>query len=618
MAEGKLEGVIKAGIVFVCAMLIFLSVSSLKLVSGTREFLDKDLQGRLVRLSDAISAELHDKYEQAVSDPYQVYAISIKESLVSLALLDHTGTVIIDSSDAYKKGEPYGLPAFTRQRLDETLHNKTVVSGPYRLKGGTARSVFFPIINREGNIAAVGAATVDAGYIDELTRQDTTYLLLKSMTVVFIVMVVFYAVRELIKSQRRVLKKTAASGAGGSPGARDEVTFVVDTFHSVVTALKEKERELKELKEQAEDKARSIESYNENVLRSIQSGVMTFDATGRVITANEASCAILGRGHGSMPGKEASEIFGGDGWVTPLIEKTLREGRPESRAEGEVLTDSGARWLGAGTSPLISEGATAGAILVFTDITEVKELRERMELKERIAVLGEMSAGIAHELRNPMGVISGYSEFLARRLREDAQSLDAVQSIVSEIKVMDEIIREFMNFSQPTELNISEVDVKALLDESLKALSGAGEGVERRIEIKEPIPAVEGDAVLLRQTFINIIKNAFEAMPGGGRLHVGARVVKAGSGSGDDGPPLPGGRYVRVDVADTGEGIEEKDIKKIFMPFFTTKSKGTGLGLALVQKILVYHGGRATVRSVKGRGTTFSVYLPASPAERSA
>ncbi|HEY3346279.1 MAG TPA: ATP-binding protein, partial [Nitrospirota bacterium] len=218
------------------------------------------------------------------------------------------------------------------------------------------------------------------------------------------------------------------------------------------------------------------------------------------------------------------------------------------------------------------------------------------------------------ELRNPMGVINGYAGFLARRLGGDAQSKDAVDSIISEIKVMDEIIREFMSFAQPTELNITEVDINGVADEAVRALP-AETGRERpEFHPAEGLPRIQGDFVLLRQVFVNLVKNAVEATHGGGSVSISTSSVDGGQ----ELRGLPHGSYVRVEVSDTGDGIDEQNLNKIFMPFFTTKAHGTGLGLALVQKILVYHGGRAFVKSKKGKGTTFNIYLPVRSRAREA
>ncbi|MBI5694552.1 MAG: PAS domain-containing protein [Nitrospirae bacterium] len=603
--------VAKFGALFFAVLLAVLSVSGLSLLSRTRAYLEEDLDKRLRTLSEIIPAEIESRYPESITDPYYLYAITVRESLAGLTVLDKDGSVVSDATELYKSGEKYEPLGITAGEYTDVVRGATRSSPIIKRKGKTVRSVFFPVRAEGGSVALVGVLTLDAGYIDDLTQQGTTNFILKSVAFVFLIIILLYVIRSLVMSQRGLVNAVRGEGldevVGRSPG--DNVSFMVGAFHTMVEKLKEKEKELQELKEQAEQRAKSIESYNEDILKSISSGVMTFGLDGAVRTANQAAYDILGRPSGSAVGKNAGDVFGADGWVTGLIKKTLDNALPEKRGEGEVRTADGrSRWLGAGASPLFGvDGAMQGAILVFTDITEVKELRERMELKERMTVLGDMSAGIAHELRNPLGVISGYAELLARRLGDDAQGKDAVKSIQDEVRVMDEIIREFMSFSQPTELNITEVDVRSLVEEAMKAVSGAGEGVVRRLSLPEGQLLVEGDWVLLRQAFVNMMKNAIDAMPEGGSLSV--TVGSADPETAEVG--LPGTHYIRIDITDTGSGIAEKDLKKIFTPFFTTKPKGTGLGLALVQKILVYHGGRAIVKSAPGKGSTFSVYLPA-------
>lgn len=605
----------KAGVLFVALMLVFLSVSSLNVISRTRDYLLDDSEKKLLKLSDQVSKEINSRYSDAVKDQYYLYSIYVRESLADLVLIDKEGRVIIGALPSRKQGSTYNDGWLTPVIYSEVWQGKTRVSPLFKREGRTVRSVCFPVSGGLGRAEAVGVATLDVNYIDELTQQGSTYIFLKSLASVFLLLVIFYLIKALIQSEKSMLG--VVKGTGGSGGryeSGDNTTFMVDAFHSMVGQLKEKERELKDLKEKAEVRARSMESYNENILRNIQSGVITFDRDGHVRTANHAAESILGVIPGSADGKGAEDLFGKGNWVPGLVARTLAEGKPERRAEGEVaVSDKSGRWVGAGTSPLIGDdGGIEGVVLVFTDITEVKELKERMELKERLTLLGEMSAGIAHELRNPMGVISGYADLLARRLKDDEASMGATRSIHAEIKVMDEIISEFMNFSQPTELNVTEVDTKGLVEDALKSLPWIDKSIIREVVLDDGLPPVEGDAVLLRQAFANIIKNAAEAMPDGGRLSVSARLVEAGKGDPPGGVMLPGYRYINIEVSDTGMGIFEKDLRKIFTPFFTTKEKGTGLGLALVQKILVYHGGRATVNSTQGKGTTFNVYLPAS------
>jgi len=320
---------------------------------------------------------------------------------------------------------------------------------------------------------------------------------------------------------------------------------------------------------------------------------------------------VLGLGQDEVSGTDVRSVFAGGPWLCEIVEDALKEARTIRRGEGGfVRSDGSRRWLGAGTSPMLGDdGSMMGAILVFTDLSEVKQLRDKMELKERMTLLGEMSTGIAHELRNPMAVITGYASLLAKRLGQDPEALEAVESMQEEIRGMDDIIREFMNFARPAELNMAVFDVGPVVEEAVKSAGAAFENQRIRIDIEPGLQPVFGDQVLLRQAFINLIKNGIEAMEGtDGELMVSAH--SAGVEEGSEEAPAKD-RYVRLDFADQGAGLAEEDMKKIFTPFYTTKTKGTGLGLALVQKILISHGGRLSVNSVIGKGSTFSVYLPA-------
>lgn len=605
---GRLEAVFKAGVLSLTALLILLSVSSMTLLSKTKDYLEDELEARLLDIKGIEQNRLSSKIEETLRDPYDLSDIALSEQLVKVRLLGHNMEVFSDSrGDGHKE-----VVGITGQEFRNVWDGLTVVSPIYRSKSGLVRSVYFPVRNPAGRMMAVCEMTLNAGHIEDLTELGTTHFFMKAVVIVVLIVSVMYMIGTLLASQRRMVQ--AAKGAGlAGPDSGDNVSFVIASFQSVVRELKEKERELGELKDRAEEKARFIESYNENVLRNVHSGVMTFAADGAMKTMNPAARSILGISGPADIGQD--ELYTGeDGWVRELVDATLKQARPMQRGEGFVTTPSGvSRWIGAGTSPMLGEdGELQGAILVFTDLTEVKQLREKMELKERMTVLGDMSAGIAHELRNPMAVISGYAKLLARRLAEDAELKDAVDSIQVEISGMDELIREFMNFAKPTELNVAEVEILPLLDESIRSVPAGLENVEVSVHADDGLPPVYGDGVLLRQVFVNLVKNAFEAMPTGGTLDINARCVDSAEVANAS---LPSGTYVMVEVSDTGSGIPRDSLAKIFTPFFSTKGRGTGLGLALVQKILVYHGGRASVKSVEGGGTSFCVYLPTSRTE---
>lgn len=372
-----------------------------------------------------------------------------------------------------------------------------------------------------------------------------------------------------------------------------KVGFVVDTFHDLVSQLKEKEKELETLRNRAEDRATAIEGYNENILQSVPSGVISFDEEMKITKVNSAAEKIL-----EIDGKTVVEKLHSDILSKPITD-FLTERKVIERGEISYLTPSGKKiWLGLTLSPLKDKGGTIiGQILIFTDLTHLKAIESQIELRNRLSSLGEISAGIAHEMRNPMAVIAGYTKILSRKA--DSSLKPTVEAILKEIAVMDRIISDFLSFAKPVDLNPTRIDLKAIIETCVSSIAGTRSDIALNVAIGS-IPAFKGDEVLMRQAFINIIQNAAEAMPQGGKL-----IIKAS--------PLPvsSGNFFDILITDTGHGISENVRGKIFLPFFTTKEKGTGLGLAIVHKIVVSHGGSISFLSTD-KGTTFRIRLPAA------
>jgi len=387
----------------------------------------------------------------------------------------------------------------------------------------------------------------------------------------------------LIRGYRKGQRRVSTEVKNGS-----QVGFVVDTFHDLVRKLREREEELKQLKANAEARALSIERYNENILQSIPSGVISTDNDQRIKSINNAGVRILGLNPDNYLQKKFTEVF-----RSPLRE-IGEEREPVMRRELQYQTDDGRSvWLGLSSSWLRdAEDKKMGMIYIFTDLTEIKALQERAELKERLSQLGEISAGIAHELRNSMSVISGYAKILSRRT--GGRDRDTVESIVREIHLMDRIISELLSFAKPTVLNREDLDLGEMLRDIVFSMSGDRGDIEKIFSIDEPLN-IKADVTLLRQALSNIVKNSLEAVNNGGRIE-----VRAGLNRGT----------VEICISDTGGGIPHGIKDKVFLPFYTTKQGGTGLGLALVQKIVVAHGGSIDIISEEGRGTTVCIRLP--------
>ncbi|HET6515952.1 MAG TPA: ATP-binding protein [Thermodesulfovibrionales bacterium] len=393
---------------------------------------------------------------------------------------------------------------------------------------------------------------------------------------IFIMLLLFRLVTK-IRRNRDVLEKKEGS----------QVSFVVDTFHELVVKLKEKEKELAALHKKAEERADVFETYNEYILQSVPSGVISLDSALIVTKVNSSAEKILSIRAEDVIGKSYGEVF------RDPLRSILESRKVVGREDIQYTTPSGkAIHIGYTVTPLLNtKKETIGQILVFTDLTELKALEAQAELRERLSSLGEMAAGIAHELRNPMGVIAGYTKLLSKKM--DPSMAHVVDSVSKEIAVMDRIITDFLSFARPTELNVTVVDVASLLKTCVENVTSGQEGITVNSGISG-IPAIYGDEILLRQAFTNLIQNAVESMPHGGELTFGFSSDRIS---------------VEITISDTGHGVPDTIKDKIFLPFYTTKDRGTGLGLAIVHKIVVSHRGTITVESSE-KGTTFRVRLP--------
>jgi two-component system, NtrC family, sensor histidine kinase AtoS len=258
------------------------------------------------------------------------------------------------------------------------------------------------------------------------------------------------------------------------------------------------------------------------------------------------------------------------------------------------------------------DGEVIGAVMYFKDLTQVEQLEERERLRDRLASLGEMAAGIAHELKNPLAGIEVMAGLLRRQVPDskDAQSLLA--DILSEAKLANAIVVEMLEFVRPVRLQVEHTDISDMLQQSVTmAESKTRRGsVSVTLEIEDGLPTIEADHHQLSQVFTNLLTNAFEALDGRGKI-----AISAVSGVLEDDPAVVTGLHppvptVVIDVADDGPGLPRDATDKIFDPFFTTKITGTGLGLSIVRKIVDAHDGRIDVSSVTAAGTRFRVTLP--------
>jgi len=261
-------------------------------------------------------------------------------------------------------------------------------------------------------------------------------------------------------------------------------------------------------------------------------------------------------------------------------------------------------------------GRAAGAVMFFKDLTQVEQLEERERLRDRLASLGEMAAGIAHELKNPLAGIEVMAGLLRRQVPESVSALSLLADIISEAKLANAIVVEMLEFVRPVRLQVERTDVAEILHQAVtlaesKVTRG---GTVVSLDVEQGLPMIEGDHNQLCQVFTNLLTNAFEALDGRGKIDIRAvvdAVEQDPAFAADPHAPTP---VLIVEVSDNGPGVAVDLSDRIFDPFFTTKPQGSGLGLPIVRKIVDAHDGRIDLTSTPGKGTRFRVTLPVSSA----
>ena len=430
----------------------------------------------------------------------------------------------------------------------------------------------------------------------------------------------FLFVRWLLRPYRRMVE--AARGSPVHPlSAKSESEFVVETFQALVEQLQAKERELAELHALERRRAERSERFSERLIANIPSGLVAVDSKGRVTTANPNAGRIFSgqasptgelQPHGAEGGLQASDVdyrqyFGSAPRLIDLLSECLSTGKPFRREEVDVtLEDGRVRHLGLSISPITdSDRAVEGALCMMTDLTEVIELRERMKLQESLANLGEMAAGLAHEFKNSLATIHGYIQLLDAQSGSSAseekkrQTLDAT---LNEVRLLARLVTDFLNFARPQTLSLSDISLRSIIDECANDVIPHLDQKQIELRVEGEFPDLPGDETLLRSAFSNLVRNAAEAIDADSEQ----RLISI-TGSIDAGPDR---RYANIRISDTGGGITATDLHRIFIPFFTTKSRGYGIGLAIVQKILVAHGGDVAVEKSDNTGTVFRCRLP--------
>ena len=359
------------------------------------------------------------------------------------------------------------------------------------------------------------------------------------------------------------------------------------TTQTMEEAYRRLESRVQELDRELAAKHRELaltNDYLNSILESMSDGVIAIDRSGAITTFNRAAGAVLGYSASEVVGRPFREVFGRD----------FR--RPPSTGEMELKTKSDRLVpISERDSPIAgSHGQITGHVKVFQDLSELEALREQVRQIDRLAAIGEMAATVAHEIRNPLGGIRGFAALLAQDIPSDDPRSRLVDRILLGAKNLDKVVSELLEYTRPVELSLRPTPCRELVDTACGFVDIADREISLENKVPQELKALT-DPDKMRQVLLNILLNAVQSIEDAGDVAISAHAED---------------NEVIITVADTGCGMTQEQLKQVFSPFFTTKEKGTGLGLAAATKIVECHGGEITAESEPGAGSVFSIRLP--------
>lgn len=530
-----------------------------------------------------------------------------QEFVTHVIILDPDGKVLMHNN----------LPEVGKVYADNMTEKAIKAESPfisehYRSEDGDLREeIIVPVKVGANRIGTVRLGYSGRGMKEEIAlarRQTVVMGIVSVLGGIIVTFVIATFISRPIKKLTGAAQKIAAGDLSASVDVKsgDEIGTLAATFNKMAETL---------------EKTTVSRDYVDSIIRSMADTLIVLSPEGKIKTVNKIAAALLGYKKDELIGKPIDAILAGENpFKAAEFEKLVKEGALRNYETTYKAKDGGK------TPMLLSVGILRttdcpyaespgrcpdfkeknmhcekfmGTLWIAKNITKYKELEEKLLRAQRLAVLGQLAGGVAHELRNPLGAINNAAYFLNLSLKSPKpEAKEALKILNREVAISDRIISSLLGFAHPRPPVRREVDLNSVVQGALSR-SSIPENVEVVSRLAEDLPVIMADPGQLAQAFGNLILNAVQAMDGGGRL-----IIKS---------EVPGPEWVAVSISDTGVGIPDENLEKLFEPLFTTKAEGIGLGLSTVKLLIEFHGGAIEARSKRGKGSVFTVRLPAVP-----
>jgi PAS domain S-box-containing protein len=521
-------------------------------------------------------------------------AVGYSPTIYEITISDKDGTVLV-SSDASKRGQKVPVrPSVTSLVHSNFIEQLRTLYGPPQ-----TYEYSLPFSLGSGPFGDIRIGLSSTLMRDEISPELKSAAYWALGTVLLSTLLALLVSRITLAPLARISKQLDRISAGefdlDPPVERRDELGLVSTK---ITGIGKQLHDVREI-------FSAVRENLDQVMRGLGDGLLLFNAEGRAVLVSPSIEKFLGAGPAELRGKRASDIFP----VRHPLHSALRiQGDTIEPVEGTEVTigaGAGSRRFGVSAQVIRERGQRMGTLVTLHDIETLERIGNQLQVSERLAALGRVTAGVAHEVKNPLNSMRLWLEVLKGNMPVEPEPQQAVKMLDSEIDRLDRAVKTFLNFTKPVEINLEETDLRAFLEEILEAArpSIARGGLELSVELPENFPPVLVDRQLIHQAILNLLLNACQFTEPGGRITLSLR---------------RNGEFAEISVADTGKGISIEDQKKIFQLFFTTRPGGTGIGLANTFRFVQLHNGRIEFDSEAGRGATFRLELPLARVEEAA
>ncbi len=596
---GKYEAEIRLAMVLIVGLLLILNISTTYMLYQVKTQLTVELDQRLASSLTMSARQLTTNAKPELNGDQREYirretsTTELDMMSVASASPDSTAASIIRTF----ANRP-GYPEMDRESIGQLLSGRQL----YRFGKSNKLRFGLQLIQTSPTERTLIVAKTDGWIVGKIGATARTALYLAIGIVMLIAVLMITLPRYILRPFRQLRETAISAGRLTASGTSDEVAEVIKSYENIIEELKRNENELARLYRESSNRAHRLERLNDYILKSIGSGVVNIDLTGKIIGFNRAAADILGRSDDDVLERHYLAAFPHEMEINLMITAGLERGDTAGPREIEIADGAGRRrWLGVESSLIYDDrDQVVGVTLLIADMTEMKKLQSQLEANHQLAALGEMTGGLAHQLRNSLAAISGFCQLLQKKTVHEPRLNDIADSIRDEATSSASMVKRFLSFARPLSLAAEPLDLTQVLAECREknSVKAEAKAVAVTSEFMSRPATIEGDALLLKEALGNVIDNAVQAVEVGGNVVVRLDVH-------DD--------RAEISVSDDGPGIPDSLREKIFTPFVSSKPSGTGLGLALARKIINLHGGSIAFDAAPDRGAVCRISLPLIP-----